>query len=218
MEPFDTLREEWDMIAKAPWSFAIITLAIAAILYGVLHWEYHAHSEHWKGGAEQKAPAEIAKSPTVQPQTVNAPNGIGTIGGTLVNPEVNNNFGPPPAKLTCSQQVLSRHGDKKIIALHISTDRIIKAPQIAFQLTVPFNETAKYWSAHPPVVNGYPARAYNWGEMTKEHAPVPNGFGILLAMPAVLNPGEDLVLTIEADIHSRVLAVAEVGNPGALCP
>jgi len=41
-----------------------------------------------------------------QQQTVNAPNGIGTIGGTLVNPQVNN-FGPPPAHLTYTENVLT---------------------------------------------------------------------------------------------------------------
>ena len=45
---------------------------------------------------------EAASAPPATQQTVNAPNGIGTIGGTLVNPQVNN-FGYMPKKLTGDQ-------------------------------------------------------------------------------------------------------------------
>lgn len=220
MEPFDTLQREWRVISKAPWSFLIVTAAIAAILYGIFHWEYGAQIEHLKGLAEQKVSVsqEAPAVPVTPQQTVNAENGIGTIGGTLVNPQVNNNFAPPPAKIACSVRLLSRSGDKRTLELRISTDRTIKAPEIGFILSGPFNDTDAYWRVHPPVLGGYRAPAYNWGKLldSKQH-PIPNSFGIELAMPSAINPGSDLVLTIEANVNSRVLGVGEIGNPMFRC-
>jgi hypothetical protein len=145
-----------------------------------------------------------------QQQTVNAPNGIGTIGGTLINPQVTN-LAPPPAKLSYTEKLISQVGDKKIMELHISTDRTIKTPTIGFTYTGSFNDSDAYWSTHAPLLGGLKMAAYNWGKINdSSHVAIPNSFGVILEIPPAFSPGNDLVLTLELGIDSHVSSVTEI--------
>jgi hypothetical protein len=120
--------------------------------------------------------------------------------------------GASPAKLAYREKLISQVGDKKIMELHISTDRTIKAPTIGFTLSAPINESDEYWRTHAPMLGGFPAPIYNWGKVHNAGSAinVPNSFGVMLGMPSNFGPGSDLVITVETDINSHVLSVVEL--------
>jgi hypothetical protein len=147
-----------------------------------------------------------------QQQTINAANGIGAIGGTLINPQVNN-FGPPPAKLTFSEKVISQSDDKKVMEIHVSTDRAIAAASVGFILTGPFNTSDEYWKSHPPRISGGTITSIEWGiglENRETKAKVPFSFVVRVSLPAALTPDRDLVITLESDTNTHVAQIGQM--------
>lgn len=71
--------------------------------------------------------------------TVNAPNGIGTIGGTLVNPQVNN-FGPPPPIV--KWRVESTTPDQ--VSVSITVDRAPEIPAFIVQCDSPCRSASAF--------------------------------------------------------------------------
>ena len=148
-----------------------------------------------------------------QQQTVNAAGGIGTIGGTLVNPQVTN-YAPPPAILTYKEEVQTPLTSKtdKVLQVRVSTDRKIPGAAIGLIFSDPFDESKQYWQAHQPDITGGAANAVTVKiPIAGNGVPIPNSLGAVVDLPAALMPGTDLVVTVtsKADIH--VLQVVQVG-------
>jgi hypothetical protein len=147
-----------------------------------------------------------------QQQTVNAANGIGTIGGTLINPQVNN-FGPPPAHLTYTEKLLTQNGNSRTFEVHIATDRSIPGAKIGLVFTKPFNNSDAFRQNHQPSVTNAPITSIQWWYNLQERstgAPIPNSFAVQVNQPAVFLPGQDLVIQFESNVDAHVSQIAEI--------
>jgi len=147
-----------------------------------------------------------------QQQTINAANGIGTIGGTLINPQVNN-FAPPPAHLTYTENVLTPLNDhvKKLLEVHVRTDRGIPAAAIGFLFSAPFTFSQDFFNSHQPLLKS--ASIQQLSETTPlqtNGVPIPNSLGILVNAPASFDPGQELIVTVESENDIRTLQVQPI--------
>jgi hypothetical protein len=153
----------------------------------------------------------IGNGQAAQRQTINAANGIGTIGGTLINPQVNN-FAPPPANLTHTENVISQDGDKKIMEIHVSTDRSIPGAAIGFIFSGPINNSEAFFRAHQPKLIGASITQFQWYyslQDTQTGTPIPNSSGVRVNAPAAFVPGQDLVITVETAKDTRIAKIGQ---------
>jgi len=156
---------------------------------------------------------EIKRSSSQPAQVVNAPNGIGSIGGTLINPQVNN-FGPPPAHLTYTEEVtqaLPSDGKAmKQIKLHIHTDRAIPGAVIGVIMSGPFDESSEFYDKNNPSQIGSGSSQVDRRALTSHGIAVPNSFALSIGIPAAFNPGVDLVVPLQSTEDIHVLQVVEI--------
>lgn len=151
-----------------------------------------------------------------QPPVTNnvAPGGFATSGGTLVNPTVNN-FGPPLANLTFTEEVtqaLSSDGTGvKEMKLHIKTDRPIPGAVVGVVMSGPINLTQEYFTAHPPSQEGAAISQINVGSpLSNSGVLIPNSFALIIGAPAALSPGVDLVVPVESKFDVHVVQVLQI--------
>jgi len=141
-------------------------------------------------------------------QIVNAPNGIGAIDSTLVNPTVNN-YGPPPANLTFTEEDATDDTSRKqgyhVLKVHIATDRSIVAAGIGVLFSGPVEIDGQ------PVLTGALIQMINGGPLiNKVTGPVPNGYGFSIDEPTAFMPGMDLVITARSKEAIHVLQVGHI--------
>ncbi|HEV2700269.1 MAG TPA: hypothetical protein VGV09_01465, partial [Steroidobacteraceae bacterium] len=157
----------------------------------------------------------VGSGQAAQQQTVNASGGIGTIGGTLVNPTVNN-FGAPPAHFTATENVITPLGSqtKKVLEVHITTDRRVPAAVIGMVFSDPITFTTEYWNAHGPTLKGATIEQMDvTGGLSRDGTtPIPNSFGVRINAPSAFVPGQELVVTVESAFDVHLLQVVEVMN------
>jgi hypothetical protein len=140
-------------------------------------------------------------------QVVNAPNGIGSIGGTLVNPTVNN-FGPPTPQLTFREEIIpevpGNNGGPQTLKVHIKTDRSIPGAFIG----VSFSGEVEL--GEPELVGAALRQINTITRLLRNGAVVPNAYGFVINAPAAFMPGMDLLITAKSKGPVHVLAVGSV--------
>jgi hypothetical protein len=153
-----------------------------------------------------------------QPAVTNniAPGGFATSGGTLINPSVNN-FGPPSAHLTFTEEVVQPlppdgKGFKEI-KIHIHTDRPIPGALIGIVLSDPMDVSKEYWDGHNPSQEGSgSSQVDRKGSLSRNGILLPNSFALFVAMPAAFNPGIDLVVPVRSAYDVHVLEITTLSN------
>ena len=137
-------------------------------------------------------------APTLPPQqTVNAPNGIGTIGGTLINPQVNN-FGPLPAKLTFTEESPRfPQGDNQpyLLKVHVKTDQPIPHARIEAVFSGPVDTDDPSFKNFS-FVSGAPMQSVSLEMPTENGSPIKNRLIWTIEEPSVLAPGVDFIISL----------------------
>jgi hypothetical protein len=167
----------------------------------------------------QLDPVEVMKKldeilvATARPaQVVIAPNGIGSIGGTLINPTVNN-FGPPEARFTFSEEVVkelnSETGGFRTMKVHVSTDRPVPAAVVGLLFSGPVDMCTPDYKGTPPMLTGTQIQQINCGGPLAKGANIlPNSFYFQINAPAAFAPGMELIVEIKSKEVVHVLAAA----------
>lgn len=145
-------------------------------------------------------------------QTVNAPGGIGSIGGTVVNPTVNN-FAPPPAILSAAIERLP--GDitgKRITKVRITTDRIMPSAIVGVVLSGPFDATREWFGKHGASLEGSGVHQIDIKlPLSQGGQPVPNSIAFIINLPSAFIPGQTLVFTVQSDSDLDVVSAVPIG-------
>jgi len=157
---------------------------------------------------------EILQASKQSQQVVNAPNGIGSIGGTLLNPTVNN-FGPPPAHLTFTEVITpggsaANESGFQILTVHIKTDRSIPGAIVGVRLSGAVELGKEKSGLDDPILRGAPIQQINWGgPLERNGAVVPNSYAFTINAPAAFLPGMELLIVARS---REVVHVLEVGS------
>jgi len=144
-----------------------------------------------------------------------APNGINIGPGAIVpNPQVNN-FGPPPAKITWTEEVttpLPESGaGEKVMKVHIMTDRSIPGAVIGVIFSGPITMTEEYWKAHNPTLT--PSGAYEIdisSPLSANGAPVPNSMALKVTLPSAFSLGQDLAVVVTSKVDVHLLSAVDI--------
>jgi hypothetical protein len=157
------------------------------------------------------------EKPTTNLTSVNqqAPYGINIgPGATAPNAQVNN-FGPPPANITFTEDVtapLPTSGDgEKVMTVHLKTDRSIPGAIIGLILSGPVTMTQEYWSAHSPTIT--PSGAYEVdivASLNSSGTPIPNSMALKVILPSAFSPGQDLAVTVASKVDVHVIEVGDI--------
>lgn len=164
--------------------------------------------------AEKPEESKAARGPTPQQPAsiISAPNGIAIGGGLVANPTVNN-FGPAPAHLSYTEEVVTplpaSGGGLKIMKIHITTDRSIRGAIVGIVFSEPIEPITP--DKDQPQLKGAGISQMNWGGgLQRDNVPIPNALGIVVNAPAVFMPGQELIVTVKSKTDVRVIEVAPV--------
>ena len=130
---------------------------------------------------------EILRKTTRPTETVNAPYGIGAIGGTLLNPTVNN-YGPAPANLTftekqASDPVASKSG-VYLLKVHIKTDRSMPGAVIGVQFSGEVEISKDDGNQEGPRLANAPIAQVDIGSpLATNGISIPNSYGFTINAP-----------------------------------
>lgn len=156
--------------------------------------------------------SDIPPVPIASPQNVSAPNGIAIGGGRVSNPTVNN-FGPPPANLSYTEEVITplpRSGEGfKVMKVHVTTDRSIRGAVIG----IVFSDHVDLIVADKdkPELKGAAITQINWGEGLKQgDITVPNSWGFVINLPSVFMAGQELIVTVKSKNDARVIQLGAI--------
>jgi hypothetical protein len=160
---------------------------------------------------EESVPASIP-APQQPSPIISAPNGIAIGGGLVANPTVNN-FGPPPAHLSYTEEVvtpLPASGEGlKIMKIHVTTDRSIRGAIVGIVFSGPIEPITP--GKDEPQLKGAGISQMNWGEgLQHDSTPIPNSLGIVINAPSVFMPGQELIVTVKSKTDLRVIEVGPV--------
>jgi hypothetical protein len=157
----------------------------------------------------RNAPLKPDTKPPVQINS--APNGIAIGGGNVANPTVNN-FGPPPAHLNYTEEVISpvqANGEGfKVMKIHVTTDRSIPGAIIGIRFSGPIETMMP--GQDEPQLKGSGASQMNWGGLQNNNIPIPNSLAVAINIPAVFLPSEELIVTVKSKTDVSVLEVGPV--------
>jgi hypothetical protein len=154
----------------------------------------------------------VPKPDTKPPvQVNNAPNGFAIGGGTVTNPTVNN-FGPPLAHLSHTEEVVTSSSPSdtglKIMKVHISTDRPIPGAIVGIRFSGPIEPITP--GQDEPEMKGTGAFQVNWGTVANNKVLIPNSLAITINIPAVFLPNEELVVTVKSKTEVSILEVGQI--------
>ncbi|MHB8413334.1 MAG: hypothetical protein ACYDDI_15510 [Candidatus Acidiferrales bacterium] len=159
----------------------------------------------------------VPRTSTTPQMQINAPYGIAIGGGNVTNPTVINT-GPPPAKLTFTEEVvtpLSQNGQgEEQLRVNIRTDRPIVGPVIGIVFSGPFTI-----DPHKPfgLVLGAPISQFGGGgQLARGNSPVPNSLWFSLNEPSVFLPTQEIILWVQSKSDIHVIEVVPVmPNPAS---
>jgi len=165
---------------------------------------------------EPPTPSTTAATPTtVTPaaSTYNAPGGIIVPNnqGLVTNPTVNN-FGPPPAHLSHTEEIISAlptSGEGlKIMKVHITTDRSVPGAIIGLVFSGPIEPISG--REDPPQLQGSGSSQMSWGTLQGNNGAIPNSLAVAVNIPAAFLPGEELIVTVKSKTDVQVIGVGVV--------
>jgi hypothetical protein len=154
----------------------------------------------------------VPKSVIKQPVQINsAPNGIAIGGGNVANPTVNN-FGPPSAHLSHTEDVISliptSEKGLKLMRVHITTDRPIPGAIVGMVFSGPIEPVTL--GQYEPMLKGSDFFQASWGSLQNNNVPIPNSLFVAIKVPAMFLPGEELIVTIKSKTDVSVLEINSV--------
>lgn len=153
-----------------------------------------------------------APSP-VPTQIVNAPGGIGNIGGTVVNPTVNN-FAPPPAILSSTtERLIGEVPGKGVTKVRLTTDREIAAAIIEVVFSGPFDVSKEWFDKHGAHLEGSGVQQIDIKvPIFHDGQPVPNSIGLIINLPAAFLPSQTLSFAVQSTEDIHVLQAVTEGS------
>jgi len=126
-----------------------------------------------------------------------------------------NEFGPPPAKLAYTEEILapvqpSANGQEQM-KVHIHTETPIRGAMIGVIFSGPEIMTREFWQAHGPQLIGSGAQQIDIKiPLSNNGMAVPNSIGMIINIPSVFAPSQELDLTVQSSEDVHVLQVVEL--------
>jgi hypothetical protein len=146
-------------------------------------------------------------------QIVNVDHGIGSIGGTLINPQVNN-YGPPAARIAYTEERSVAQDGGNILIVHIRTDQPVSGAQIGISFSGPFTWIPKSSDESNPTLTNAPMYSVNAATIVKNGQELPNTLALLVDAPSVLTPNMDLIFKVKSSEPVRVTKIGFVNLKG----
>jgi hypothetical protein len=145
-----------------------------------------------------------------------APYGFAVSGGTLVNPSVNNNFGPVAAKLVATEEIVTPASQtaEKVMRVHIKTDRAIPGAWVGVIFSGSVDVSRPYWEDHMPKLYGVDAQQIDIRAplFTSSMVPIPNSMYFPINMPSAFSRDQDFVIEVRSKDDVHVANVFEVAH------
>ncbi len=148
--------------------------------------------------------------PTQPPQqTVNIDHGIGSIGGTIIDPVVNN-YGPPAPRITHTEERSAAPDGGQILTLYVRTDQPVPSPEIVICFSGPYTVVKEFSRDLNPMILNSTHVGYNLSTVVAvpDGQTVPNSLIIGITDPILFLPEMELRLKVES---SEPIEIKEVG-------